>query len=94
MKKYLEFIKKMLFALSAFIIIPLVLYVLAKIISFIGFLLQIYRDLITQYLGMSETGAGIVCMGSIFVVGFTLIFAVVDFIYYVPETIDSKDKNS
>lgn len=92
MKKYLEFIKKISFALSAFIIIPLVLYVLAKIFSFIGFLLQIYRDLLSQYLGMSEIGAGIVCMGSLFVIGVTLIFAVLDFIYYVPETIESKDK--
>lgn len=92
MKKYLEFIKKISFALSAFIIIPLVLYVLAKIISFIGFLLQIYRDLISQYLGMSETGAAIVCMGSLIVLAVTLLFGLIDFIYDEPETIDSKDK--
>lgn len=93
MKKYLEFIKKISFALSAFIIIPLVLYVLGKIISFIGFLLQIYRDLLSQYAGVTERGAEIVCFASICIAAITLVFAVIDFIHHVPETTDSKEKS-
>ena len=93
MKRYVEFIKKTLFALSVFIIIPLVLYLLAMIFSFIGLILQIYMDLLTQYVGVNERGAEIVCFASICIAAITLVFAVIDFIHHVPETTDSKEKS-